>query len=232
VHHDPTFLKNLWDNAVAAAAIVALILTVLISARTIGILNRPKHWLRSTYLPPRDLVGFFAMPHFLVEYENRGNVPVVFSDFVLHLPRIEGVIDPDGKFIAHPGADLFIDKRPTTRWAGQQIYRLIDFRTNTVRLGSGDTHTDFFDLGAFAPNDQVPDDFHPILTFHDNYGNNFYADEDGVHRGAWKYPHRHALEATLTLVSQERGVETRRRAVRWLGWVDRRTRGTGEAAQS
>ncbi len=84
---DPGFWQQLWENAVAGAALVALALGVWISARTVGLLNRPKHWLRSTYLPPRDLVGFFATPHFMVEYENRGNVPIVFSDFMLCSPE-------------------------------------------------------------------------------------------------------------------------------------------------
>jgi len=104
------------------------------------------------------------------------------------------VIDKSGQFIAHPGADLFIDKRETTTVGGYQLLRKLDYRTNKVRLAPGDMHTDFFDLGAFlqdavnpgpfAPKDPVlPSDFQPILSFHDNYGNNYYCNEDGVHRG-------------------------------------------------
>ena len=79
-------------------------------------------------------------------------VPVVFSDFVLVLPRLEGVIDGDGTFILHPGAELFIDKRPTSRMGNLQQWRMLDYRTNKVRLEPGDSHSDFFDLGAFLPN--------------------------------------------------------------------------------
>jgi hypothetical protein len=99
--HDPSIWKELWDNTVGGAAVVALLLGVWISARAVGLLNRPKHWLRSTYIPPRGLVGFFAMPHFMLEYENRGNMPVVFSDFMLMLPRIDGVVGGNGKFVLH-----------------------------------------------------------------------------------------------------------------------------------
>jgi hypothetical protein len=107
-------LHQLWNNAVAGGAAVAIALGVWISARTLGLLNRPKYWLRGTYLKPRDLVGFFAMPHFLVEYENRGNVPVVFSDSVLALPRLEGVVDAERGFVLSRGrrSDRSAD-RPT-----------------------------------------------------------------------------------------------------------------------
>ena len=194
-----SFAHDLWENAVGGAAVVALALGVWISARTLGLLDRPKYWLRATYLPPRDAVGFFAMPHFLMEYENRGNVAAIFSDFILVLPRLKDVIDPKRGFVGHVGAEVFIDKRPTTTFAGTQEYKAIDFRTHRVRLSPGDSHTDFFDLGAFLPGaeqtDQfqagdVPADFSPVLTFHDSYGNNFYADTEGLHAGLYRYPPR------------------------------------------
>ena len=233
-----SFVHELWDNAVAGGAVVALILGVWISARTLGLLNRPKHWLRSTYLPPRDLVGFFAMPHFLVEYENRGNIAVTFSDFVLALPRLENVIDDDGKFILHPGAELFIDKRPTSRMGNMQHWRKLDYRTNNVRLEPGDSHTDFFDLGAFLPDVKpdsrfkqvsIPADFSPLLTFHDSYGNRYYCDDEGIHRGEYEYPHVAALMGAGEKAPARVGVLTQRRRVRWFGWKEKRTRGLGES---
>jgi hypothetical protein len=136
------------------------------------------------------------MPHFQLEYENRGNTPVAFSDFFLILPRIEGAIDSDGKFNFHQGAELLIDKRPTTRVGGYQLARAMDYRTNKVPLEPGEMHTDFFDFGAFFPNVtegksrwgsvHVPSDFQPILSFHDNFGNTYYCDDKGVHRGRWQ----------------------------------------------
>src|SRR5207253_2139452 len=108
-----------------------------------------------------------------------------YSDFTIHLPRIDGVIDANGDFVFHQGAELLIDKRPTTRIAGYQLASKMDYRTNKVRLEPGEMHTDYFDLGAFFPDAvasarwsavNVPLDFNPILTFHDNFGNIFYAD--------------------------------------------------------
>lgn len=238
VHNDPGFLQHLWNNAVAGGAAIAIFLGLWISARTLGLLNRPKHWLRSTYLPPYDLVGFFAMPHFQLEYENRGNTPVAFSDFFLILPRIEGAIDSDGKFNFHQGAELLIDKRPTTRVGGYQLARAMDYRTNKVPLEPGEMHTDFFDFGAFFPNVtegksrwgsvHVPSDFQPILSFHDNFGNTYYCDDKGVHRGRWEHPHLDALRAAAATLGYGSGLETKRRFLRWFGWNDRRTHGLGE----
>ncbi|MEX2647179.1 MAG: hypothetical protein WD249_13030 [Gaiellaceae bacterium] len=237
---DPSLLQQLWDNAVAGAAVVALALGIWLTAHNLGVLRRPKHWLRSTYLPPRDLVGFFAMPHFLVEYENRGNVPVVFSDFMLMLPRLEGVLDESGEFVLHPGAELLIDKRPTTRVGGYQVLRKLDYRTNKVRLEPGEMHTDFFDLGAFFPDVEpgdspwnqvsVPPDFHPVLSFHDNFGNRYYCDQDGVHRGDWEHPNLDALRAASGTTGYGTGVETKRRWLRWFGWKYDETHGTGEVS--
>jgi hypothetical protein len=241
MHHDPTIWKQLWDNAIGGAAVVTLLLGVWISARAVGLLNRPNHWLRSTYIPPRDLVGFFAMPHFMLEYENRGNVPVVFSDFMLMLPRIEGIVGGDSRLILHPGAELFIDKRPTTRVGGYQLLRRLDYRTNKVRLEPGEMHTDYFDLGAFFTDVElghslwtqvnIPNDFHPILSFHDNFGNNYYCDEHGIHRGTWEHPHLDVLRASAATLGFGDGVETRRRWWRWFGWKERRTPGLGEAPE-
>jgi hypothetical protein len=227
---------DLWDNAVGGAAVVALALGVWISARTLGLLNRPKYWLRATYLPPRDAVGFFAMPHFLIEYENRGNVDAVFSDFMLMLPRLEGVIDAKHGFVLQVGAEVFIDKRPTTTFAGAQEYKAIDYRTHRVRLAPGDSHTDFFDLGAFLPGAEqserfksanVPSDFSPVLAFHDSYGNNFYADTEGLHPGVYQYPH----ESEMMKGGRRRrsiGILSGRRWLRWLGWTQKDALGLGE----
>lgn len=227
---------SLWDNAVGGAALVALALGVWISARTLGLLDRPKYWLRATYLPPRDAVGFFAMPHFIIEYENRGNVSVVFSDFFLLLPRLGGALDPNGNFIAHVGADLFIDKRPTSTIAGRQEYRAMDYRTNRVQLGQGDSHTDFFDLGAFLPGAEqadrfntshVPSDFSPVLTFHDSHGNIFYADAEGLHAGFYEYPYQAEI-LRVGKLRESAGLLTWRRALKWFGWKQEKAPGLGE----
>jgi hypothetical protein len=236
---DPSFWQQLWDNAVALLAAAAVFAALWLSARQLGLLNRPKHWLRSTYLKPHDLIGFFAMPHFQLEYENRGNVPIVFSDFFLQLPRIEGVVDSDGTFVFHPGAELLIDKRPTTRIGGYQLARKLDYRTNKVRLEPGEMHTDYFDLGAFFPADEgtapwatvsVPSDFQPILSFHDNFGNTYYCDETGVHRGRWVHPHEAALLEVASDLGLGQGLQTKRRLLRWFGWKEQTTTGLGEPA--
>jgi hypothetical protein len=229
-------LDRVWDNAVGVAAVLALALGVWISARTLGLLARPKFWLRSTYLPPRDAIGFFAMPHFLIEYENRGNVPITFSDFMLALPRLEGVIDAKYGFVDHPGAKMFIDKRETSTLATAQEFKAMDFRTNKVRLEPGDSHTDFFDLEAFLPEakqsdsfrvENVPNDFKPILTFHDSYGNVFWADEDGLRAGYYVYPHEAAMLEGRKRVRRV-GILTTRRFGRWFGWSQEASFGLGE----
>jgi hypothetical protein len=238
VHSNPSLLKDAWDNAVAGAAVIALALGAWISVRTLGLLNRPKYWLRSTYLPPHDLVGFFAMPHFMVEYENRGNTPVTFSDFMLILPRIDGLIDGAGRFVLHPGAELLIDKRPTTRIAAFQSFSKIDYRTAKVRLEPQEMHTDYFDLGAFFPEAKseasrwkdvkVPTDFHPVMSFHDNFGNSYYCDNDGLHEGRWEPPHLDALRAAGARIGFSQGLQSRRRLLHWLGWTSCSCGGLGE----
>lgn len=225
------------SECVAGGAAVALALAVWGRAKSLRLLDRPKHWLRCNYVRPHDVVGFPTVPHFVLEYENRGNVPVVFSDFFLLLPRLEGVLTTDGAFISHPGADLLIDKRPSARIGSAQAYRIMDYRTNKVRLEPGDSHTDFFDLEAFVSAGgrygdgplkmTIPHDFSPVLTFHDQYGNAFYADPEGIHGGAWRYPHQAALEATLD-VRVLLGVETKRSWLRWFGWTERPARGLRE----
>jgi hypothetical protein len=46
---------------------------------------------------------------------------------------------------------MYIDKRPTSTVAMMKMFKAVDFRTNKVRLELGDSHTDFFDPGAFLP---------------------------------------------------------------------------------
>ena len=125
--------RALWESGVAGGAAVALALAVWGSAKSLGLLDRPKHWLRCNYVRPHDVVGFPTVPHFVLEYENRGNVPVVFSDFFLLLPRLEGVLTTDGAFISHPGADLLIDKRPSARIGSAQAYRIMRISTRDER---------------------------------------------------------------------------------------------------
>lgn len=83
------------------------------SARGLGLLERPRYALESLYIGLADYVGFSTMPHFMLQINNTGNVPVTFSDFELILPRRD--IFRDGSFVAHPGARAFIDKLPSFR---------------------------------------------------------------------------------------------------------------------
>ena len=72
-------LESFWDNGVASAgAVAALALGIWISPKAVGLLDRPKHELRAQYLP-KDLLGFLAMPHFIVEYETPSQEPANFS---------------------------------------------------------------------------------------------------------------------------------------------------------
>jgi hypothetical protein len=239
VHHDPSFWHQLWDNAFAGIAVVALVFGAWVSARSLGLLARPKHWLRCTYLPPHDLVGFFAMPYFMLEYENRGNVPIVFSDFMLMLPRADDCTDSSGNFTFHPGAELFIDGEPKTTVAGYQFLQKLDHRTCKVRLEPGEMHTDYFDLGVFFPgvtgavspwdDVRIPPDFRPILSFHDNFGNTYHCDDTGIHSGQWTHPSAEALRAAGGAFGLGDGIESRWKRIRWFGWKQRRTAGLGES---
>jgi hypothetical protein len=177
----------------AIGGLIALGLGIWLSLRALGFFLTRKHSVSSTYLPHRDAIGFDAMPHFVLEYENLGDVPVVFSDFELMLPR---TMFRGDTFIDHPGATLLIDKRKSSTVGGIKEFSRIDYRTNKVRLQPSESHTDFFDLGAFLedfddadplPTGRVPADFDPILQFRDSYGNEFYCDADGVHTGPYKH---------------------------------------------
>jgi hypothetical protein len=167
------------------------------------------------------------MPHFVVQYENHGNAPVTFSDFELLLPRLKGVVGTDGKFVLHLGAELFIDKRPTSRVWGIQHLKALDYRTKRLSLAPGQSHTDFFDLGAFvqAPDAfargtelRIPDDFEPILQFRDSFGHEFHCDQDGAHHGAYRYPHQRELEAEGLRERASASATLQRRPIRWFGW--------------
>ena len=73
-------LESFWDNGVASAgAVAALALGIWISPKAVGLLDRPKHELRAQYLPPENLPGLFAMPHFIVEYETPSQERANFS---------------------------------------------------------------------------------------------------------------------------------------------------------
>lgn len=169
----------------------------------------------STYLPPQDLVGFPTMPHFVVTYRNLGNVAVTFSDFELRWPRLDGAIDANGEFRLTTGAELYIDKRLTSTIGGVQEYSKLDYRTDKRHLEPGERHTDFFDLGALLgwqdgasavepkhplrwEQRTVPGDFHPVLTFSDSFGNDYYCDEVGVHFGEYTYPYAEAAVRALS----------------------------------
>jgi hypothetical protein len=97
-------LRNLWENGLAGAGAVALLLGIWLSARGLGLLERPRYALESLYIGPADYVGFSTMPHFMLQINNTGNVPVTFSDFELILPRRD--IFRDGSLWLIPGHEL------------------------------------------------------------------------------------------------------------------------------
>jgi hypothetical protein len=219
-------LQSLWDNGVAGGTVVALALGKWISAKAVGLRDRPKHSISARYLPPADLLGFFTMPHFVVEYENQGNVPVTFSDFELLLPRFEEV-SADGDYKMHLGAKLYIDKRPTSTVGAIQHLRAVDYRTNAVRLEPGESRSDFFDLSAFLddadPNEPLPivalpPQFEPVLTFRDSFGNRYHCDANGAHSGRYEAPMTTAMRAAGIKLSDPNAVVTARRWIRWFGW--------------
>jgi hypothetical protein len=124
-------------------------------------------------------------------------------------PRLDA-LDRRGGFILIPGAKLYIDKRLSSRLGAVQEHKAIDYRTNKVELPPGASHTDFFDLGAlldwtsekeeggyeWARKERaVPEDFHPVLTFTDSYGNDIHCDEHGPHSGPYRYPHQREMLA-------------------------------------
>jgi hypothetical protein len=222
----------------AVAGLVAFGLSIYLGLRAAGVFERPEYELTSSYLAPHDIIGFPTMPHFVVMYRNVGNVPVTFSDFELKYPRLDAV-DNKGDFILTPGADLYIDKRLSSRLGGAQQYKKIDYRTNKVELAPGAMHTDFFDLGAllgWKPEEEeeeeeeggystaletrtVPTDFHPVLTFTDSFGNELHCDEDGVHLGPYRYPHERAFRAGVPEVKMPHTLEVARSRLRWRGWT-------------
>lgn len=178
------------------------------------------------------MLGTATVPHFIVQYENCGNVPVTFSEFELLLPRLDGVIDSESGFVLHLGAQLYIDKRPSSRIWGLQHLKALDYRTNKVPLEPGASHTDFFDLGAFVGRDalatgesavQIPPDFSPVLQFHDSFGHEFHCDEAGVQEGPYVYPHESALTAAGFSPAPSPTLTTARRRIRWFGWTTERT---------
>jgi hypothetical protein len=136
-------------------------------------------------------------------------------------------VSQDGKFVLHPGAQLFIDKRPTSKLGKQQAYKYVDYRTDKVTLQPGESHTDFFDLGAFLPNADTSgpmaivdtSNFHPVMTFHDSRGNRFHCDVDGIHEGSYVYPLQAAMEAGASALITHAAIEVRRKWLRWLGWT-------------
>jgi len=184
---------NLIQDVGSIAGLIALLLGVWLSLRALGIFNRPSYTITANYLPERDSLGFGAMPHFVVEYRNTGNVPVTFSDFELVLPRHD--IIQSGQLVGHLGADLFIDKRRSSRIGAMQHVRAIDYRTGKVELPPRSSHSDYFDLGAFLPDfdaeklgpARVPPDFEPVLKLTDSWAHELWIDRHGVHDGRWKH---------------------------------------------
>jgi hypothetical protein len=126
------FASSVWDviqGIGAVAGLLALGLSIYLGLRAAGVFEQPEYELTSSYLAPHDIIGFPTMPHFVLMYRNVGNVPVMFSDFELKYPRLDAV-DNEGKFILTPGADLYIDKRLSSRLGGAQQYKKIDYRTS------------------------------------------------------------------------------------------------------
>jgi hypothetical protein len=226
-------LSAFWDNVQVGGSFVGVVLAIWIALRTLGMFDRPAFTVRSTWLSPTDpMLGTTTIPHFVVQYDNHGNAPVTFSDFEILLPRLKGVVGKDGSFVLHLGAELFIDKRPSSRVWGIQHLKGLDYRTNKVPLRPGASHTDFFDLGAFVEvNDafggdqvRIPDDFEPVLQFRDSYGHWFHCDASGAHLGEYAYPHQRDLEAAGLRVQPASVVKSKRRPIRWLGWSQTETK--------
>ena len=118
---------NVLQDIGSIAGLVALLLGVWLSLRTLGVLNRPRYEISAAYLP-RDEVGFGAMPHFVVEYRNTGNVPVTFSDFELALPRHDFI--QGDKLVGHLGAEL-----SSTRGSRRVSVRFNTCRPSTTARG-------------------------------------------------------------------------------------------------
>lgn len=178
----------------SVAGFIALGLSIILGLRAIGVFDRPSYEIEASYLPERDLLGFAVMPYFIVQFRNDGNKPVTFADFELILPR-PNVIH-QGKLMAHLGAELFIDKRRSSRLGAMQTADAIDYRTVKVELPPSSSHTEFFDLGAFLPNlnpdehlqsNQIPPDFEPVLHFGDSWRNDICVDRHGIHEGEWHH---------------------------------------------
>ena len=208
-----------------AAAYVALVLGIVLSLRTLGLFERPVFSLTSNYLAPTNILGQPTVPHFVLDYRNEGNVSVVFSDFEVFLPRLDP-LDEEGRFIFQPGADFFIDKRPTMEIGGIQQYSKIDHRTNVVRLGPRESHVDYFDLESLLPDgwDEVGWDsatafarrFSPILRFRESWGNEYHCDQAGAHFGEYVYPYEDALTRDVPSRSWQHRLAVKR--VRAIGW--------------
>jgi hypothetical protein len=181
-------LWNVFQDVGSVAGLIALFLGVWLSLRAIGVFDRPSYEISAGYLPERDEIGFGAMPHFVLEYRNTGNVPVTFSDFELVLPRHDFI--RNGQLVGHLGAELFIDKKKASRIGSFQHVQAIDYRTIRVELPPRTSDSTYFDLGAFLPNlnperiepAQVPLDFEPVLKLTDSWGHELWVDRHVARR--------------------------------------------------
>jgi hypothetical protein len=197
-----------------------------------GVFDRLRYAVTSSYIPETGWLGLRSMPHFVVQFENEGTVPVTFSDFELLLPEVL-TPDEDGQLVGTMGAELYIDKNRASRIVALQHIEKIDYRTTKVELRGRSSHMEFFDLRTFLPegwgelgkldkNYGTLADFEPVLAFHDNYGNEFHCDRRGIHRGAYEHPQMEALKTEgydpgtpSKIVVKRRRVGTRRLRTRW-----------------
>jgi hypothetical protein len=124
--------------------------------------------------------------------------------------------------------------RPRTAQPSLQQYEVVDYRTSKVELPARASRTDFFDLGALLDwkgeeeeggygsalaARTVPDNFYPVLTFTDSYGNDLHCDEEGAHAGPpYRYPHRRELEASAAHLRFSKALTVSRRSMARLGW--------------
>lgn len=196
-------MSTVWEvlrDAGAIAGFLSLVLGIGLALRAFGVFVSPRYEISSTYLPPHDNLGFAAMPHFVVTFENIGNVPVTFSGFEIVQPRRMFRGDT---YIDHLGAELFIDGKRSSRIGTKKDAEKVDYLTTAVRLQPQDSAVEFFPLATLFPNIDTErlqaastgPDLNPVLQFNDSFGNVYYCDDLGIHNGRWNHPEMRRLLA-------------------------------------
>jgi len=204
----------------AIAGFVAVILSIGLNLRQLlAVFARRRCVVTSDYHGPADLVGFSSKPRFILMFENPSAVSMDFRHFELLLPRLEGVVDDDGQFVAHPGAKLFKDGSPLgSSLRFRQEFRKIDFVTRSVRVEPQSSEVEFFELDAFLPgpapegwqiDTPVPSDFEPVLQFRHAAGQEFHCNQNGIHSGPYRWPFEKNFLAVRT-ATPAKVVELRR----------------------